>query len=201
MNIGKAQTIVEAWKNGDVKVEELYELRDALPAIFADAIAWRKGHAILEELRERIMPCGHAFENLIGGDGVVTKCGQCLENLRQSRQFESAKVTALYGKRHNTNLREFFSLYSLGRNQYDEEWVQTWNGIGDLLAKKAVVEFRPKWSNEWEPVNKRRNDNVATAILFAYERIQLYGGNLCYRVSLIDGDKDIIREWSPSVEK
>lgn len=82
MNIGKAQSILDAWKAGAATEAELLELREALSRIFDDAMAWRKGHEALRELSARVMPCGHAMENLIGGEGSVTKCGQCLADKR-----------------------------------------------------------------------------------------------------------------------
>jgi hypothetical protein len=84
MNIGRAQSILEAWKVGAARDADLAELRDVLPAILDDAIAWRKGVDVLRELQARVMPCGHELANLIGGTGSVTKCGQCLADKRAS---------------------------------------------------------------------------------------------------------------------
>jgi hypothetical protein len=83
MNIGRAQYILAAWKDGSARDADLAELRDMLHAIFDDAIAWRKGADILRELQARVMPCGHEMENLIRvGKHDVTTCGQCLADKR-----------------------------------------------------------------------------------------------------------------------
>lgn len=37
---------------------------------------------VLTEMQSRIMPCGHAFENLIGSPESATTCGQCLQDKR-----------------------------------------------------------------------------------------------------------------------
>jgi hypothetical protein len=53
-------------------------MREHITALEPEAEAWRKGHDVLLELRERVIPCGHKIEDLIGSEGAVTKCGACL---------------------------------------------------------------------------------------------------------------------------
>jgi hypothetical protein len=59
-----------------------------------DAEAWRKGVAILEELRARVIPCGHTIGDLIGGEGSVTKCGACLASTREHRASLATRIKA-----------------------------------------------------------------------------------------------------------
>lgn len=53
-------------------------MRERIAALEPEAKAWREGQEVLRELRERIIPCGHKVEDLIGGAGSATKCGACL---------------------------------------------------------------------------------------------------------------------------
>lgn len=53
-------------------------MRERIAALEPEANAWRDGHEVIRELRERVIPCGHKVEDLIGGAGSVTKCGACL---------------------------------------------------------------------------------------------------------------------------
>jgi hypothetical protein len=85
LNLTRLRGLVKAGKDGTIQPEELKELFEALPLVLADAEAWRKGMALLDELRERVIPCGHKIEDLIGGEGHVTKCGACLMALRNVR--------------------------------------------------------------------------------------------------------------------
>lgn len=59
-----------------------------------DAEAWRKGWAMLEELRARVIPCGHTIGDLIGGEGSVTKCGACLAEMPQRRNELAVRLKA-----------------------------------------------------------------------------------------------------------
>lgn len=69
--------------------------RDATIAqLRPDAEAWRKGFAMLEELRARVIPCGHTIGDLIGGEGSVTKCGACLASVREYRAMLAARLKA-----------------------------------------------------------------------------------------------------------
>jgi hypothetical protein len=54
------------------------ELEVEVAKLKPEAEAWHKGHEVIRELRERVIPCGHKIEDLIGGEGSVTKCGACL---------------------------------------------------------------------------------------------------------------------------
>lgn len=61
------------------------ELEAEVAKFKPDAEAWRKGHEVLHELRERVIPCGHRIEDLIGGTGSVTKCGACLATKQKAK--------------------------------------------------------------------------------------------------------------------
>jgi hypothetical protein len=89
MNLPRLRELLKTWQDGSIREAELLELRDALQRILADAEAWRNGMALLDELRERVIPCGHKIEDLIGGEGSVTKCGACLA----AKQAERAGLT------------------------------------------------------------------------------------------------------------
>jgi hypothetical protein len=69
--------------------------RDAeFAALRPDAEAWRKGVRILDELRDRVIPCGHTIGDLIGGEGSVTKCGACLATVREHRAKLAVRLKA-----------------------------------------------------------------------------------------------------------
>ena len=76
--IEEAREYLEAWKQRGLDDPQHYRFQEILAAIIDDAEAWRKGVELLRELRERAIPCGHRIEDLIGGEGTVTKCGACL---------------------------------------------------------------------------------------------------------------------------
>lgn len=78
MSVERAKTLVSALSDGAGRDIDLRELLTMLPPMLDDAAAWRKGWDTLRELRERVIPCGHKVEDLIGGEGSVTKCGACL---------------------------------------------------------------------------------------------------------------------------
>jgi hypothetical protein len=69
----------------DELMGELRAARERIAALGPDAEAWRKGHDVLRELRERVIPCGHKVEDLIGGANTVTKCGACLAARQTTR--------------------------------------------------------------------------------------------------------------------
>ncbi len=78
MNLETALSIVAHWQKVVADDLSLSELSMAVGVVADGAIAWRDAFTTLTMLRERIMPCGHAMENLIASTGTVTKCGQCL---------------------------------------------------------------------------------------------------------------------------
>ncbi|MBK9263029.1 MAG: hypothetical protein IPM54_24900 [Polyangiaceae bacterium] len=78
MSVARARQIVALLEGGIANWREKQELCQLLPPILDDAEAWRKGAHVLNELQERVIPCGHRIEDLIGGEGHVTKCGACL---------------------------------------------------------------------------------------------------------------------------
>ncbi len=59
---------------------ELRELGELLikEGIIDAARAWQTGTAILQEMIDRAIPCGHTIADLIHSPGHVTKCGACL---------------------------------------------------------------------------------------------------------------------------
>lgn len=121
MNIGRAQTLFDAWQAGAIRENELAEFRNMLPAIFDDAIAWRKGAGVLRELQTRVMPCGHAMENLVRvGKHDVTTCGQCLTDKHEraglALWFNGADT---YVARDATHARELM-LAHLGPGSEDD---------------------------------------------------------------------------------
>lgn len=85
MNLPRLRELVKAGKDGSIRSEELKELFEALPEVFANAEAWQKGADLWHELNAREILCGHKVEDLIGGAGHVTKCAACLVALRNSR--------------------------------------------------------------------------------------------------------------------
>jgi hypothetical protein len=66
-------------------IDAIREQATEIKALRPDAEAWRKGVKVLDELRERVIPCGHAVADLIGGEGSVTKCGACLVARQEQR--------------------------------------------------------------------------------------------------------------------
>lgn len=78
MSIERAKAIIAALSIGSGSGADLLELLAMLPPMLDDAQAWRNGIAVVKELQNRVIPCGHRVEDLIGGEGSVTKCGACL---------------------------------------------------------------------------------------------------------------------------
>lgn len=88
-DIERAKQIVALMAGDIATYREKHELCRLLGPIFDDANAWRKGTQVLRELKERSIPCGHKIEDLIGGEGSVTKCGACLAERVTTTQVSS----------------------------------------------------------------------------------------------------------------
>jgi hypothetical protein len=74
LNVPDAIGIVDL---GRSNASRIADLEAEVAKLKPDAEAWRKGHDVIRELRERVIPCGHKVEDLIGREGSVTKCGSC----------------------------------------------------------------------------------------------------------------------------
>jgi hypothetical protein len=81
---GRAPALIDAIREQATEIEKLRP----------DAEAWRKGVKVLDELRARIIPCGHTIGDLIGGEGSVTKCGACLASVREHRAKLATRLMA-----------------------------------------------------------------------------------------------------------
>lgn len=98
-----AELVRENWRltsAGEFQNDQIVRLRP-------EAEAWRKGMATIRELQERVIPCGHKVEDLIGGDGAVTKCGACLR-ARQEAKDASNAAQSVYNDTVRANDAEIF---------------------------------------------------------------------------------------------
>jgi hypothetical protein len=95
MSIERAKALVGALSDGIGSDAELRELLTILPPMLDDAASWRKGTNVLRELQERLIPCGHTIEDLIGGEGSVTKCGACLAARQKAKDEAKLEGVAI----------------------------------------------------------------------------------------------------------
>jgi len=80
-------------KEADSIGQENAALRARLAELEPEAKAWRDGWEVLRELQARVMPCGHAMENLIRvGKHDVTTCGACLAAKQAAKVIEEPAI-------------------------------------------------------------------------------------------------------------
>jgi hypothetical protein len=78
VSIERARELLEKLGAGEASWHDKHELCRILHPILDDAAAWRHESNVLGQMQAKVIPCGHSMVDLIGGEGLVTKCGACL---------------------------------------------------------------------------------------------------------------------------
>ncbi len=86
MNTTRLRELCDAFDAGALQGEEMRELVALAREAAETHAAASKQEQAFRLLCSKLMPCGHPFEDIIGGYGSVTKCGRCLFVLQQCRK-------------------------------------------------------------------------------------------------------------------